>query len=495
MACILAIDQGTTGSRVIAFDRQGRTLASAYSEFPQYFPKPGWVEHDSNEIWRSVQRALQTVLKSVSPHSVTAIGITNQRETTMVWDAQTGNPVGRAIVWQCRRTSARCTTLKKRPGLIHTVQKKTGLPIDAYFSGTKLEWILKHYPLARVLARQGRLRFGNPDAWLLWKLTGGQTHATDYTNASRTMLFNLETKAWDPYLLNLFNIPASILPNVKPSSGYFGKTVRMGALPAGIPITGMAGDQQAALFGQTCFEPGSMKNTYGTGCFMLLNTGKKRPRSHNGLITTLGCGPKGEAVFVLEGSVFIAGAAIQWLRDGLKLLNHATESQALAESLEDNAGVYFVPALVGLGAPYWDPEARGLLTGLTRGTTKAHVVRAALEAMAYSTRDILEAMQKDSGLRIRHLNVDGGAVQNRFLCQFQADVLGLTVVRPRNTELTALGAAYLAGLETGFWSSTQTIQRLWKKDRVFKPQCTNREADGLYRGWKNAIARVLLKNN
>jgi glycerol kinase len=492
MKYILAIDQGTTGSRAIVYNPQGKTMATAYREFPQYFPKPGWVEHDPEEIWQSVYRSIQTVLTRVPPGSIACIGITNQRETTFAWDAQTGKAVSRAIVWQCRRTAEQCQALKQKPGWVEKIQKKCGLPIDAYFSATKLQWILRHVPAARRLAQQGRLRFGTPDTWILWKLTNGRAHATDFTNASRTMLFDIQKRQWDQDLLTLFQIPPAVLPKVQPSSGLFGHTVRSGKLPAGIPIAGMAGDQQAALFGQACFAPGTMKNTYGTGCFMLLNAGAKRPVSKNGLITTLGCGPKGEPVYVLEGSVFIAGAAIQWLRDELKLLSKAPESEALALSVPDNAGVYFVPALVGLGAPYWDSAARGTLTGLTRGTKRAHIVRAALEAMAYATRDILSAMQKDTGLNIKSLKVDGGAATNRFLCQFQADILGLPVVRPQTTELTALGAAYLAGLAVGVWKNTQTIQRYWKADKIFTPKLKRSQADQYYAGWKKAVQKTLL---
>jgi glycerol kinase len=491
MKHILAIDQGTTGSRAIVYDAAGRTLASAYRAFPQYFPKPGWVEHDPEEIWESVLAAVQAVLRRVPPASLAAVGITNQRETTVVWDAQTGKPVHRAIVWQCRRTADRCQAIKRNKAMSRAILQKCGLPVDAYFSATKLEWILQNVPRARVLARQGRLRFGTPDTWVLWKLTGGAVHATDCTNASRTMLFNLEKRQWDPQLLKYFHVPAGVLPRVLPSSGIFGKTTAWGRLPAGIPIAGVAGDQQAALFGQACFAPGTIKNTYGTGCFMLLNTGKKRPQSQNGLITTLACGPGGGPVFALEGSVFIAGAAIQWLRDQLMLLAQASDSEALALSLKNNEGVYFVPALVGLGAPYWEPNARGTLTGLTRGTTRAHVARAALEAMAYATRDVLEAMRKDSRVAIKSLNVDGGAMANRFLGQFQADILGLPVVRPCCMELTALGAAFLAGLAVGVWRDTRELEKIRKISTTCLPRMKRSEADRLYAGWKSAVRKTL----
>lgn len=489
MNAILAIDQGTTGSRAILYTRLGRILAEAYHEFPQYFPKPGWVEHDPLEIWASVRRSIQEVLAQAPEARIAGIGITNQRETTVLWDQQTGQPVHRAIVWQCRRTAERCRELAAA-GEAAFFRRRTGLPLDAYFSGTKIEWILRHVPRSRSLARARRLRFGTIDTWILWKLTGGRVHATDFTNASRTLLFNLDQRQWDADILKRLGIPAGILPEARPSSGVFGRTAKLGLLAAGIPIAGIAGDQQAALFGQTCFEPGTLKNTYGTGCFMLLNAGNRRPHSRHGLITTLGCDGRGQPVYVLEGSIFIAGAAIQWLRDGLKILSAASESENLAASLSGNDGVYFVPALVGLGAPYWDPEARGTIVGLTRGTRREHLVRAALEAMAYGTQDVLEAMRQDSGLKIKALRVDGGATANNFLCQFQADMLGLPVVRPRMRELTALGAAYLAGLAVGFWNNADEIRKNWALDREFKPRLRRPEAQRLYRGWKEAVARA-----
>ncbi|MCX5748752.1 MAG: glycerol kinase GlpK [Candidatus Saganbacteria bacterium] len=485
--CILSIDQGTTGSRAVIYDKNGTIVASAYEEFPQYFPKPGWVEHKPEEIWKSVNNSIQKVLSKIDPSSIAAIGITNQRETTIVWDKKTGKPVYNAIVWQCRRTAKRCEKLKAE-GLSRKIKQKTGLPIDAYFSATKAEWILKR----DKKFKSKQLKFGTTDSWVLWKLTGGKVHATDYTNASRTMLLNIKKKKWDKDLLKIFNIPESILPEVKNSSGKFGETVKTGKLPAGIPICGIAGDQQAALFGQACFYPGTVKNTYGTGAFLLLNTGREKIDSKHGLITTLGCGPKGEPVYVLEGSVFIAGAAIQWLRDGLKLITKASESEKLALSIKDNEGVYFVPALAGLGAPYWDPAARGLICGLTRGTKRAHLVRAAIEAMCYQTKDVIEAMKKDSGLTINGLKVDGGAVVNNLLCQFQADILGTAVIRPRIIETTSLGAAYLAGLAVGFWKSTKEIERYGRADKVFKPQNTAKSKE-LYEGWKKAVERTLEK--
>ena len=487
---ILSIDQGTTGSRAALYDKKGKKVRSAYEEFPQHFPRPGWVEHSPDEIWKSVNNSVQKVLKGSFAGRVAAIGITNQRETTIIWDRKTGKPIHNAIVWQCRRTSARCDNLKKKSGA-EFFRKRTGLPVDAYFSATKIEWILKNTPGALKKARSGRLCFGTTESWVLWKLTGGASHATDYTNASRTMLFNIGKLKWDKDILKKLGIPESILPEAKKSSGLFGKTVKIGKLPAGLPITGIAGDQQAALFGQVCFEPGTMKNTYGTGCFVLLNTGKKRIFSKHGLITTLGCGVSGEPVYVLEGAIFIAGAALQWLRDGLNILGSAPESEKIAMSVKNNAGVYFVPALVGLGAPYWDQAARGGISGITRCTGSAHFVRAALEAMCYQTKDVLEAMQKDSGLRIKSLKVDGGAVANNFLCRFQSDILGIDVVRPRVIETTSLGAAYLAGLAVGFWNNSREIEKCWKKDRAFGPKMSKKEAAMLYDGWREAVKRTL----
>jgi len=488
---ILSIDQGTTGSRAILYDKNGNQRASAYKEFTQYFPKPGWVEHDPEEIWQSVHAAVQETLRQAPEAEIRAIGITNQRETTVVWDRVTSKPVFNAIVWQCRRTAARCDALKKKKGEAEFFRKRTGLPLDAYFSATKIEWILKNVRGALARAKKGRLLFGTTDAWILWKLTAGAVHATDYTNASRTMLFNIDSLTWDPAILKKFGIPPAMLPAVKPSSGLFGVTVRHGRLAAGIPVAGMAGDQQAALFGQACFEPGMMKNTYGTGCFMLLNTGGKRIHSRHGLITTLACGMSRKPVYALEGAVFVAGSAIQWLRDGLGLLASASQSEAMAESVKDNAGVYFVPALVGLGAPYWDQDARGSIYGITRGTQKSHIVRAALEAMCYQTKDIVQAMEKDSHLKIRGLKIDGGAVANSFLCQFQADILGIDVIRPKIIESTSLGAAYLAGLATGFWNSTAEINTCWKLDKTFKPKMTKKSAAALYSQWLAAVRRTL----
>ncbi len=490
MKYILAIDQGTTGSRAIAYDRRGRAAASSYEEFPQHFPKPGWVEHDPEEIWGSVRRTVKKVLAEIPRMSIEAIGIANQRETTVIWDRKTGRPVHNAIVWQCRRTADRCRELKEGPGTAELIRRKTGLPIDPYFSATKAEWILKRTRSGRV-GRSRDLCFGTVDSWILWKLTGGNRHATDPTNASRTMLFNIAGMKWDRELCDLFGVPSGILPEVLPSSGHFGSTIAVAGLPSGVPVAGMAGDQQAALFGQAGFAPGAIKCTYGTGSFILLNTGRKKIGSRHGLITTIACGPKGEPVFALEGSVFVAGAAIQWLRDQLGLLKTSSESEIAAASLGDNGGVYFVPAFVGLGAPYWDPDARGAIVGLTRGAGKAHLIRAALEAMAYSTRDVLETMRGDSGLRTRKLKVDGGAAANDFLCRFQADILGIPVLRPRTIETTALGAAYLAGLASGFWSDSREIERNWAVDREFAPAMKKSRADALYQGWRAAVKRTL----
>jgi len=493
MKYILAVDQGTTGSRACLYNKSGERVASAYEEFQQYFPHPGWVEHDPQEIWKSVYNAVQKVLVNIPGHDIAAVGITNQRETTVIWDRETGKPVYPAIVWQCRRTASRCEALKKTPGMKSFFKSRTGLPIDAYFSATKIEWILQNVPGAAEKAKKGQILFGTTDTWVLWKLTGGKVHATDYTNASRTMLFNIDRLVWDSVILKKFNIPIMILPEVRRSSGVFGVTAAAGKLPAGIPVSGIAGDQQAALFGQACFTAGAVKNTYGTGAFMLMNTGKKRVVSRAGLITTLACGLDGGPVYALEGSIFIAGAAIQWLRDGLKILRKASESEAAAESVSDNAGVYFVPALVGLGAPYWDPEARGIISGITRGTTSAHLVRAALEAMCYQTRDVLSCMRRDSGLSIKEMRVDGGAAANDFLLQFQADILGIKVIRSKVIESTSLGAAYLAGLSAGFWKNGEDIKRCWRQDKVFARRMDNKKAQNFCLGWSCAVKRALSK--
>jgi len=473
---ILAIDAGTTGITVRLMDRRARVVREASEDFPQIYPRPGWVEHDAEAIWRVTHRLVRRVARE--PRNVEAIGITNQRETTVVWDRRTGRTVHNAIVWQCRRTAPMCERLRK-DGAEPLVRRRTGLVLDAYFSGTKIRWILDR------VGRRPNLAFGTIDTWLLWKLTAGRSHATDPTNASRTMLFDIDRRRWDPELLRLFGVPASMLPDVRPSAGDFGRTDR-GVFGAEVPVTGIAGDQQAALFGQGCWTRGSMKNTYGTGCFLVVNTGARRIDSKRGLLTTLACGPRGEAVYALEGSVFIAGAAVQYLRDSLGLIEHAAETESLARSVPSTGGVYFVPAFVGLGAPYWDMDARGAIVGLTRGSGRAELARATLEAIAYQTRDVVDAMQADARLRIRELRVDGGAVVNGFLMQFQADVLGARIVRPKNIESTSLGAAFLAGIGCGFWSRPP----LSPVERAWTPRMGAREREALYAGWKRAVQRV-----
>ena len=491
---ILAIDQGTTGTRTYLFDHSGKVVGSAYREFTQYFPKPGWVEHDALEIQRTVEETGKKALKSagVKTFQIAAIGITNQRETAVIWDRNTGKPIHKAIVWQCRRTAHRCDELKKQ-GKEKLFLNKTGLVIDAYFSGTKVEWLLQNVPGAAKRAAKGELAFGTIDTWLLWNLTGGKSHATDYSNASRTLLFNIKTKRWDPQLLKTLHVSESLLPQAKASASFFGTTSSKSYLGAGIPITGMAGDQQAALFGQGCHEPGTLKNTYGTGCFLLLNVGKKYVTSKNKLLTTLACDGKGQPVYALEGSVFIGGAAIQWIRDGLGLIKSSPESETVALKVTDTGGVYLVPAFVGLGAPYWDGHARGALVGLTRGTTKEHVVRATLESMAYQTKDLVDAMLKDSRLKLKELRVDGGACKNNLLMQFQADILKARINRPKMVETTAIGAAFLAGLQIGFWKNGPEIQKIRRVDKVFSPRMKDKTRKHLWEGWKEAVGRVLLK--
>lgn len=489
---ILALDQGTTSSRAILFDENGQIVKMAQKEFAQIYPKAGWVEHDPMEIWGTQSGVAREVLETagVSPFDIAAIGITNQRETTIVWDKRTGKPVYNAIVWQCRRTSDTCDILKSE-GYEALVREKTGLVIDAYFSGTKLKWILDHVEGARQAAEAGYLLFGNVDSWLLWNLTRGKVHATDYSNASRTMLYNIDKLDWDDALLSLLEIPRTMLPEVLPSSNIFGYTDAQTFGGARIPIASAAGDQQAALFGQACFLPGSAKNTYGTGCFMLMNTGEKRVPSKNGLLTTIAWGLNGKVNYALEGSVFIAGAAVQWLRDEMSLIKDAAESETLAAAVPDTQGVYFVPAFAGLGAPYWDMYARGALVGLTRGTNRNHVVRATLESLAYQTRDVIQAMEEDSGLNLRRLKVDGGATANNFLMQFQSDVLGRDVVRPKVTETTALGAAYLAGLAVGFWKDVDVLKEQFAIERVFEPQIAEADRNQLYKGWQKAVKRTM----
>lgn len=489
MPFLLSLDEGTTSSRTALYDETGTRIAMESNPFPCFYPKQGWVEQDADEIWRAQLDSARRVLarSGVPPAQITAIGITNQRETTVVWDRHTGKPVSPAIVWQCRRTSDFCTELASSPEAAE-VTRKTGLVIDAYFSGSKVKWILDNVPGARERAAAGDLLFGNIDAWLIWKLTGGAVHATDPSNASRTMLMNLETGDWDSGLLRLFDIPASMMPRIVASSAVVG-TAKAEHLGAEIPIAGIAGDQQAALFGQACFRPGLSKNTYGTGCFALLHTGAARPVSANRLLSTRAASHDASAQFAIEGSVFVAGAAVQWLRDQLGVIRTAAESAEIAASVSSTAGVYFVPAFTGLGAPYWDMSARGTITGLTRGSGSAHIVRAALESIAYQTRDLVEAMEADSGERLRELRVDGGATANDFLMQFQADILGCRIVRPADIETTALGAAYLAGLATGVWKSTDEVERFWRAERVFEPVIGGNERDALYAGWKHAVAQ------
>jgi glycerol kinase len=488
---ILAIDQGTTGTRTYIFDSKARVLGSAYREFTQYFPKPGWVEHDAQEIWGTVEATGRGALKAagLSPSRIAAIGITNQRETALLWDRKSSKPLHRAIVWQCRRTASRCDQLKKQ-GKEKIFREKTGLVLDAYFSGTKLEWLLKNVPGAASRAAKGGLAFGTIDSWLLWKLSGGVAHLSDHSNASRTLLYNIKTLEWDAELMRTLHVPQSLMPRVQASSSLFGMSSAKTYLGAGIPIAGMVGDQQAALFGQGCFGPGSMKNTYGTGCFLLLNLGKKFRLSKNQLLTTLVCDAQGKPAYGLEGAVFIAGAAIQWLRDGLKIIQSSAESESLAKSVDSSHGVTMVPAFVGLGAPYWDQHARGAILGLTRGSTRAHIARAALESLAFQTKDLVEAMQKDSGLKVKELRVDGGACKNNLLMQFQADILSSRINRPKTVETTALGAAFLAGLRVGFWKNAAELSKLRATDRVFSPRMAPGKRAALYSGWLQAVNRV-----
>ena len=488
---ILAIDQGTTGSTVMVFDERGRVRSRAYSEFRQHYPKPAWVEHDPEEIWTVTHRLIGQSLATakITPSALAGIGITNQRETTVVWDRRTGKPVHRAIVWQDRRTAPVCEKLRAA-GAEKDVRKKTGLVLDPYFSGTKAAWILDNVRGARARAEKGELAFGTIDSWLIWKLTGGRVHATDYTNASRTMLFNIRTKKWDESLCKLLRVPAAMLPEVRASAGMFGETAAGIVGREAVPVTGVAGDQQSALFGQACTSPGMVKNTYGTGCFLMMYTGEKPLASKNGLLTTLCCGPDGGPAYALEGAVFVAGAAVQWLRDGLKILKTAGDSEAAARRVDSTLGTYVVPAFVGLGAPYWDADARGAVVGLTRGVTADHLVRATLESLAYQTRDVVDAMAADSGRKLRVLRVDGGAAANDFLMQFQADVLGVGVDRPTVIETTAAGAAFLAGVGSGVWKSARDLESVRKVDRLFKPKMKNAERNALYRGWTEAVARV-----
>lgn len=489
---ILAIDQGTTSSRAILFNRMGRAVHTAQKEFPQYFPRPGWVEHNADEIWVSVLSVIGTVLTEnrIEPSQVEAIGITNQRETAVVWDKATGLPIHHAVVWQSRQTADICEELK-RQGHEELFRAKTGLLIDAYFSATKIKWLLDHVEGARERAERGELLFGTIDTWLIWKLTGGRVHVTDPSNASRTLLYNIHEHRWDGELLALLDIPAAMLPEVRSSSELYGTTAEYHFFGRAVPIAGAAGDQQAALFGQACFQAGMAKNTYGTGCFVLKHTGDKAVASKHGLLTTIAWKVDGVTEYALEGSVFVAGSAVQWLRDGLRMFKTSADSEAYAKRVASTDGVYVVPAFVGLGTPYWDSDVRGAVFGLTRGTSKEHFVRATLEALAYQTRDVLDAMDADSGIPLSALRVDGGAVQNSFLMQFQSDMLGVRVERPAVKETTALGAAYLAGLAVGFWNSREELSRLWAVEQIYEPQLGQEYRETLYGGWQKAVRAAM----
>ncbi|EGQ1289273.1 glycerol kinase GlpK [Staphylococcus pseudintermedius] len=485
---ILSIDQGTTSSRAILFNEEGGIVGVAQREFKQHFPKSGWVEHDANEIWSSVLSVMASVLteNNVSANEVKGIGITNQRETTVVWDKETGRPIYNAIVWQSRQTQSICDALKQE-GHEQTFRDKTGLLLDPYFSGTKVKWILDKVDGAREKAAKGEILFGTIDTWLVWKLSGGRAHVTDYSNASRTLMYNIHELKWDDELLELLDVPKAMLPEVKPSSEVYCETIDYHFFGQNVPIAGIAGDQQAALFGQACFERGDVKNTYGTGGFMLMNTGEEAVKSGNGLLTTIAYGIDGKVNYALEGSIFVSGSAIQWLRDGLRMINSAPQSEDYAIRVDSTEGVYVVPAFVGLGTPYWDSDARGAIFGLTRGTEKEHFIRATLESLCYQTRDVIEAMGQDSGIEVNSLRVDGGAVKNNFLMQFQSDLLNIEVERPEINETTALGAAYLAGIATGFWKDKSEIQRRWKLEKSFEPEMDQKESNRLYKGWKKAV--------
>ena len=484
---IMALDAGTTSNRCILFNEQGEMCSVAQKEFTQYFPQPGWVEHDANEIWSTQIEVAQRAMANIGATAadIAAIGITNQRETTIVWDRKTGEPVCHAIVWQCRRTSAYCDELKEK-GLVEEFRSKTGLVIDAYFSGTKLRWILENVPGVRARAERGELLFGTVETWLIWKLTGGKAHVTDYSNASRTMLFNINTLRWDDEILAELDIPKCMLPEVRPSSCIYGEALAQ-FFGAPIPIAGAAGDQQAALFGQTCFQPGEAKNTYGTGCFMLMNTGDKPVFSENGLVTTIAWGLNGQVTYALEGSIFVAGAAIQWLRDEMRLIDSSPDSEYMATKVPDTNGCYVVPAFTGLGAPHWDQYARGIIVGLTRGVNKYHIIRATLDSLCYQTNDVLRAMEADSGIRLAALKVDGGACANNYLMQTQADIINAPVQRPRCVETTAMGAAYLAGLAVGYWMSKEDVVQNWAIDRTFAPNIGAEEREKRIHGWNKAL--------
>ncbi|MCG2308106.1 glycerol kinase GlpK [Staphylococcus epidermidis] len=485
---ILSIDQGTTSSRAILFNKEGEIKGVSQREFKQHFPYPGWVEHDANEIWTSVLSVMAELLNenNINANQIESIGITNQRETTVVWDKNTGRPIYHAIVWQSRQTQDICTNLKEQ-GYEETFREKTGLLLDPYFAGTKVKWILDHVEGAREKAENGDLLFGTIDSWLVWKLSGRTAHITDYTNASRTLMFNIYDLKWDDELLELLNIPKQMLPEVKESSEIYGKTIDYHFFGQEVPIAGIAGDQQAALFGQACFDRGDVKNTYGTGGFMLMNTGEEAVKSESGLLTTIAYGLDGKVNYALEGSIFVSGSAIQWLRDGLRMINSAPQTENYASRVESTEGVYMVPAFVGLGTPYWDSEARGAIFGLSRGTEKEHFIRATLESLCYQTRDVMEAMSKDSGIEVQNLRVDGGAVKNNFIMQFQADIVNSSVERPEIQETTALGAAYLAGLAVGFWDDKEDIRERWKLQTEFKPEMDEDQRHKLYSGWKKAV--------
>ncbi|MGV3064452.1 glycerol kinase GlpK [Staphylococcus simulans] len=485
---IMSIDQGTTSTRAILFNKEGEIVSTAQREFTQHFPHLGWVEHDANEIWTSVLSVIATVLNddNIYPHQISGIGITNQRETTIIWDKHTGRPIYNAIVWQSRQTQDIVQSLRDQ-GYEDTFREKTGLVLDPYFSGTKIKWILDNVEGAREKAENGDLLFGTVDSWIVWKLSGGAAHVTDYTNASRTLIYNIHDLKWDDELLEILDIPKQMLPEVHESSEIYAKTKDYHFFGQEVPIAGIAGDQQAALFGQACFERGEVKNTYGTGGFMLMNTGKEAIQSDNGLLTTIAFGLDGEVHYALEGSIFVSGSAIQWLRDGLRMINSAPESENYANRIESSDGVYVVPAFVGLGTPYWDANARGAVFGITRATEKEHFIRATLESICYQTRDVVEAMIQDSGIEVKNIRVDGGAVKNNFLMQFQADIQNITVERPEINETTALGAAYLAGLAVGFWDSKEEITNRWKLDQAFEPEMDEKEREKLYKGWKKAV--------
>lgn len=485
---VLALDQGTTSSRAILFDRYGAIVNISQHEFKQNYPNPGWVEHDAEEIWETQLNSALEAIKNIDPSEIACIGITNQRETTVLWDKNTGKPVYNAIVWQSRQTSQICDELKKE-GLEPYIKENTGLVIDAYFSGTKIKWILDNVPGVREKAQNGEILFGTIDTWLVWNLTGGNVHITDYSNASRTMIFNIKELHWDEKILNALNIPSDVLPEVKQSSELYANTLK-NIFGVEIPISGMAGDQQAALFGQLCFQEGMVKNTYGTGCFMLMNTGEKMVKSHNGLLTTIAWGMNGKIEYALEGSIFVAGAAIQWLRDELKIIHDAKDSEYFANKVKDSNGVYVVPAFTGLGAPHWDMYARGAIVGLTRGANRNHIIRATLESIAYQTKDVIEAMIDDSGINLTALKVDGGATANNFLMQFQSDILNVNIERPEITETTALGAAYLAGLAVGFWKSKGEIIQNYSMSKKFKPEMGEEKRNELYKGWQKAVGRA-----